>query len=160
MPSADIITAYACRSKIENMFREMKQQIGAFCYHFWTHAVPRLDRCRKKGSGDPLAQVRDSHGRQRIIKTLKATEGYVMSSSIAMGIIQILCLRYQDDIRAPSFRYLRTPSHGVMSEASMMAYLRQNLSRFMALQGSLTITKIISSKQVVLETEDIDRLIS
>lgn len=100
---------HACRFKIEAMFREMKQQLGGFCYHFWTHAVPRLDRYRRKGSADPLAQVKDSRQRKRIIKTLKATEGYVMFSCIAMGIIQLLCLEYQDDIRVSDFRYLRTP---------------------------------------------------
>ena len=83
-----------------------------------------------------------------------------MFSSIAMGIIQLLCLRYQDDIQVSIFWYLRTPSTRIMSEASMTAYLRRNLFRFMALQGGLTITKIISGKQVALETEDIDRLIS
>ena len=82
-----------------------------------------------------------------------------MFSCIAMGILQLLCLERQDDIRVSEFRYLRTPSRRVMSEASMMEYLRRNLFRFMAQQGNLTITKIISSKQVSLETEDIDRLI-
>ena len=83
-----------------------------------------------------------------------------MFSGIAMGIIQLLCLEYKDDIRVSDFRYLRTPSRKVMSEASMMEYLRRNLFRFMAQQGNLTITKIISDKQVSLETQDIDRLIS
>ena len=83
-----------------------------------------------------------------------------MFSGIAMGIIQLLCLEYKDDIQVSDFRYLRTPSRKVMSEASMMEYLRRNLFRFMAQQGNLTITKIISDKQVSLETEDIDRLIS
>ena len=160
MAAEDIIGAYACRFKIGAMFREMEQQLGGFCYHFWTYAVPRLDRYRRKGSTDPLAQVKDSHQQQRIIKTLKATEGYVMFSCIAMGILQLLCLERQDDIRVSEFRYLRTPSRRVMSEASMMEYLRRNLFRFMAQEGNLTITKIISSKQVPLETEDIDRLIS
>ncbi len=160
MPAGDIIEAYACRFKIETMFREMKQQLGGFCYHFWSHAVPRLDRYRRKGSADPLAQVTDSRLQQRIIKTLKATEGYVMFSSIAMGIIQLLCLECQGDIQVSDLRYLRTPSHKVMSEASMMEYLRRNLFRFMGQQGDLTITKTIFSKQVSLETEDIDRFIS
>ena len=47
-----------------------------------------------------------------------------MFSCIAMGIIQLLCLEYQDDIRVSDFRYLRTPACKVMSEASMMEYLR------------------------------------
>ena len=160
MPAEDIITAYAYRFKIEAMFREMKQHIGGLFYHFWTSAVPRLDRYRGKGTDDPLIQVKDRHGRRRIIKTLKAMEGYVMFSSIAMGIIQMLCLMYDGKIRVSDFRYLRTPSRQVMSEASMMEYLRRNLFRFMAKQSGSTITKIISSKQVSLEKEDIDRLIS
>lgn len=77
-----------------------------------------------------------------------------------MDIIQFLCLEYQDDIRVSDFQYLRTPSCKVMSEASMMEYLRRNLFRFMGQQGDLTITKTIFSKQVSLETEDIDRFIS
>ncbi len=83
-----------------------------------------------------------------------------MLSSIAMGIIQMMCLRYEGKIRVSDFRYLHTPSHQVMSQTGMMEYLRQNLFRFMIQQSGLTITKMISSKQVCLEKEDIDRLIS
>lgn len=42
-----------------------------------------------------------------------------MFSCIAMGIIQFLCLEYQDDIQVSDFWYLRTPSCKVISEASM-----------------------------------------
>ena len=142
MPAEDIITAYAYRFKIEAMFREMKQQIGGFFYHFWTSAVPRLDHYRKKGADDPLIKIKDRHEQERIIKTLTATGGYVMFSSIAMGIIQMLCLEYDGKIRVSDFRYLRTPSRKVMSEASMMEYLRRNLFRFMAQQSGSTITKL------------------
>ena len=47
-----------------------------------------------------------------------------------------------------------------MSEASMLEYLQRNLFRFMARQEELTITKIISSRQIPFETEEIDLLIS
>lgn len=67
-----------------------------------------------------------------------------MFSSIAMGIIQILCLKYEGKIRVSGFRYLRTSSQQVMSEAGMMEFLRRNLFRFMAQQGGSTISKIIS----------------
>lgn len=160
MSAEDIITTYAYRFKIEAMFREMEQQLGGLFYHFWTSAVPRLDHYRRKDTDDPLTKVKDKHKQKRIIKTLTATEGYVMFSSIAMGIIQMLCLMYDGKIRVSDFRYLRTPSRQVMSEASMMEYLRRNLFRFMAKQSGSTITKIISSKQVPLEKEDIDRFIS
>lgn len=65
MAAGNIIEAYTCRFKIETMFREMEQQRGGFCYPFWTHAVPRLNRYRRKGSTDPLAQVRGSHQQHR-----------------------------------------------------------------------------------------------
>ena len=160
MAAQDIITAYAYRFKIEAMFREMKQQLGAFFYHFWTNAVPKLNRYSKKGSPDPLSKVTDTKQREKIIKTVKATEGYLMFCCIATGILQLLCLKYEGKIKVSAFRYLRTPSKAVMSEASMMEYLRKNLFRFMAKQKQLTITKIISDKQISLENEEIDLFIS
>lgn len=54
MPAQDIITAYAFRVKIETMFKAFKQQFGGLCYHFWTSAMPKLDRYRRKNSPDPL----------------------------------------------------------------------------------------------------------
>ena len=97
---------------------------------------------------DPLLQVTDAKEKERIIKTLKATEGYVLFAGIAMGIVQMLCLKYGEAVQVSGYRYLRTPSRQVMSEASMMKYLGRNLFRFMAEQDRLTITKIISSKQI------------
>ena len=104
--------------------------------------------------------VKNERERIKILKTLKAMEGYVLFSSIAMGITQMLCLKYKGKIQVSDFRYLCTPSRQVMSEASMMEYLRRNLFRFMARQEELTITKIISSRQAPFETEEIDLFIS
>lgn len=160
MCAEDIITAYAHRFKIEAMFREMKQCFGGFCYHFWLKAVPKLNRYRKKTDANPLELVKDEREHTKILKTLKAMEGYVLFSSIAMGITQILCLKYEGIIQVSDFRYLRTPSRQMMSEASIMEYLRRNLFCFMARQEELTITKIISSRQVSFETEEIDLFIS
>lgn len=156
MSAQDIITAYAFRAKIETMFKVFKQQFGGLCYHFWTKAMPKLDRYRKKNSPDPLLQVKDNQEKRRIINTLKATEGHILFACIAMGITQMLCLTYGGKTWALGCRWLRTSSCEVISEASMMAYLRRNLFRFMALQGDLTITKIISSKQIPLDNQEID----
>ncbi len=160
VPAEDVIIAYAFRAKIETMFRALKQQFGGLCYHFWTKAVPQLNRYRRKNIPDPLLSVKDGKGKRRIIDALKATEGYVLFACIAMGIIQMLCLKYEGKIPASSCRYLRTQFSNVLSEASIMAYLQKNLFRLMASRGNLTITKIISSKQVALESEEIDLLIS
>ena len=45
-PSA-VIRLYSYRFRIECTFRELKQQIGAFSYHFWSKHMPRLGYYRK-----------------------------------------------------------------------------------------------------------------
>ena len=160
MTPEDIILAYSYRFKIEAMFREMKQQIGAFFYHFWTKATPQFNRYRNKETLDPLEEVTDSEKQLKILETLMATERYLLLCCIVTGILQLLCLKYEGKIEVSNFRYLRTPSKPVLSEASMMTYLRKNLFRFMAKKKEITITKIISSKQIPLEKEEVDLFIS
>ncbi len=83
-------------------------------------------------------------------------EDYVLFANIVMGIIQMFCLNYEGNIKVSAHRYLRTPSRQVISEASMMKYLGRNLFRFMAKEDNLTITKIITSKQLPVECEEMD----
>ena len=49
-----MIRLYSFRFRIECTFRELKQQTGAFCYHFWSKHMPRLNYCRKKTEPSPL----------------------------------------------------------------------------------------------------------
>ena len=44
-----IIRLYSYRMRIECTFRELKQQIGAFCYHFWSKYMPKLSYYQKAG---------------------------------------------------------------------------------------------------------------
>ena len=93
MCAEDIITAYAHRFKIAAMFREMKQCFGGFCCRFWSKAVPKIDRYRRKTASGPLELVKDEQERTKILKTLRAVEGCVLFSSTAMGNTQMLCLK-------------------------------------------------------------------
>jgi hypothetical protein len=49
-----ILSLYGYRFKIEVTFRTLKQLLGAFCYHFWSVFMPKLNRFAKKGEKDPL----------------------------------------------------------------------------------------------------------
>ena len=151
--ATDIICLYGYRFKIECTFREMKQVIGAFGYRFWSKSMPKLNRYLKKGEPHPLEQVEDKQDQRRIHLTLQAIEGFVMCQCIAMGILQLIALRYSGRVPTLFFRYLRTPSHTVVSEATVAAYLRQSIFRLFAQNPHLSITKIIRSKQ---ETADFD----
>lgn len=86
-------------------------------------------------------------------------EDFVLIANIAIGIIQMLCLNYENRISVSSFRHLRTSSHSVMSEAIMFKDLGRSLFRFMAEQDTLTMTKIIFSRQIPDEPMENDRLL-
>ncbi|EJW13829.1 putative transposase [Paenibacillus alvei DSM 29] len=151
LTAAEIVELYGYRFKIECTFREMKQVIGAFGYRFWSASMPKLNRYRRKGESDPLEQVKSESDRHRIRLTLQAVEGFVMCSVIATGIVQLIALRFSGKTPALFFRYLRTPSKSIVSEATVAAYLRKSIFRLFAQNPHLSITQIIRSKQ---ETPD------
>ncbi len=141
-----IIRLYSRRFRIEGCFRELKQQIGGFGYHFWTRAMPKLNHFSKKGTSDPLGKISDDKLRTAVCDTVQAVEGFVMFSCIAMGLLQVLSLQFSDSLNLPDFRYLRTRSSCIASEGTTMCFLRRNLFRFIALHPDLTISRIILGK--------------
>ena len=143
----DVIRLYAHRFTIESLFRELKQQVGAFGYHFWSKAMPKLNKFRSKKQSDPLLLVTDQKLQKSILQAWQATERFVQLACIAMGIVQIVSLQLHDHIDLQSTRYLRTPSKEVVSEATVMWNLRKNIFRFMALSPQLLITRIIHHQQ-------------
>ncbi|MFM9327776.1 hypothetical protein [Paenibacillus mesotrionivorans] len=155
----EIIELYAARFKIECTFRALKQSIGGFNYHFWSKSMPKLNRYLKKDEVHPLELVEDEKVQRDICLTVKAIEGYVMCSCIAMKVLQLIAIRYSSRESGRFFRYLRTPSTGIVSEATVMAYLRKSIFRLFAQNPHLSITKIILSQQQRLD-DDADFLAS
>lgn len=153
LEAVEIITLYGYRFKIECTFREMKQVIGAFGYRFWSRSMPKLKRYLRKGESQPVEQVQDEQDRQRIRLALRAMEGFVMCSCIATGLVQLIALRFSGQTTARFFRYLRTPSRSIVSEATVSVYLRKSIFRMFAQNKHVSITQIIRSKQ---ETSDSD----
>lgn len=143
----EIIRLYSYRFKIECTFREMKQVIGAFGYRFWSKSMPKLKRYLQKGEPHPLEQVANERDRQRIRLTLKAIEGFVMCSCITTGLVQLIALHFSHRTPGFFFRYLRTPSKAIVSEASITAYLRRSIFYLFAQNSHLSVTKIVRSKQ-------------
>ncbi|WP_240941937.1 transposase [Paenibacillus sp. HB172176] len=154
-----ILTAYSYRFKIECTFREMKQVIGAFGYRFWSAAMPKLNRYRRKKEPDPLEDVTNEQQQKRIRLTLQAIEGFVMCSVIATGLIQLIALRFSGHKPGLFFRYLRTPSKSIVSEATVVAYFRQSIFRLFAQNSQISLTQIIRSKQKAAQ-QDADFLAS
>jgi hypothetical protein len=142
-----IIRLYSYRFKIECTFRELKQIIGGFSYQFWSKSMPKLKRYLKKNEKAPIEDISNPKEQARIQLTVKAIEGYVMFSCIAMGLLQMVALTFSKEIHTESFRFLRTPSKAIVSEATVMCYLRRSIFRIMAKKPDLSITRFIIEKQ-------------
>lgn len=149
LDSETIIRLYSYRFKIECTFRELKQIIGAFSYQFWSKSMPKLRRYKKKDEADPIDEIQNSKEKERILSTLNTIEMYVMCSCIAIGLLQIMALKFSSkELDTRRFRFLRTPSKKIVSEATVAYYLRKNIFRIMAKNAGSSITKIIKTKQV------------
>lgn len=142
-----VIRLYSYRFRIECMFRELKQQTGAFCYRFWSKHMPKISYYQRKGDPGPLAEAADEKSRQNILKAVRATEMHMVIACIAMGILQSLSIDYIGKLDPTQIRYQRTPSKGRVSEAALMHYFRKYFFLFMEKQPDLRITRIIQAKQ-------------
>ena len=142
-----IIRLYSYRFRIECTFRELKQQIGAFCYHFWSKHMPKLSHYRKTEEPGLLEQVEDERSRRNILKAVRAIEMHMAVSCIAMGILQGISICMAGKISSDQLRYQRTPCQGRVSEGALMAHLRKYFFLFMEKQPELRITQIIREQQ-------------
>lgn len=138
-----IIEGYSVRFSIECCFRELKQQIGAFGYHFWTSSLSKLNRFKKKGEAGNLALVKDERAKELIVSTIDATERFVMCSCIAIGLTQMIALDKNLSETISKSRYLRTEPRIKVSEATVLEYMRKHLFRLLLLKPGSEITRII-----------------
>ena len=142
-----IIRLYSCRFRIECMFRELKQQTGAFCYRFWSKHMPELNYYRKKDEPSPLEHVEGEKSRRKVLEAVRAIEMHMALSCIAMGILQSITILFIGEGSSGQLRYQRTPSRGRVSEAAVMHYLRKHFFRLLGKQPELRITQIIQEQQ-------------
>ena len=158
LTAEQIIRLYGYRFKIETLFRSFSQIIAGFCYHFWSLAVPKLDRFKPaKKPEENLAKVTDKKQREKIISTFKAIEGSVLFCCIGMGILQMLALQTTvfSDAR---IRWLRTYTNATPSEGTIADLLRKSYDRYFHRLSDLSVFSIIRDKQ--LPSDDTNRLIA
>lgn len=131
------------RFRIKCTFRELKQQFGAFCYHFWSKYMPKLSYYQKKGDSTPMERVEDETFRKKILETVCATEMHMALSCIAMGCcraVPFIILERSVLIRSVTRGHL---PKGRVLEATLMHYFRKHFFRLLAQKPELCITRII-----------------
>ena len=143
-----IIELYGRRFKIECAFREFKQVIAGFCYRFWSKYMPRLKRYKSNDENqEQLKSITDKIARDRIQSTIRAIEGYVLLGCIALGLLQIISIKFASMFSSNKVRFMRTKSNTIPSEATVADYIRKNIYQLFRFFPDLAITAIIKKQQ-------------
>jgi hypothetical protein len=119
------ISLYCARVRVETMFAMLKGVLGAFAYRFWSKYLPRHSRKPKKNAAfkpPQLQHVTEVH------QTWRACEGFVMLGCIALGLLQLVALKFQGPIWAAFTRFLRTRRRALPSERTVKEVLAQELT--------------------------------
>ena len=120
LTAIQIIELYSKRFCIESCFREMKQQTGAFCYHFWTNSLEKLNYFKKKEE----------------------------PNCIAFGILQILAVQEDLEGDLSTLFYTRTKSKIRVSEAKVRWYLSWRINHLLLQNPDSFITEFIRERQM------------
>ena len=141
-----IVRLYSYRFRIECAFYQLKHTIAGFAYRFWSVAMPELNRFAPSGR-DPLDTVSIKSDKRLILGAFRATQGYVMISCIALGLLQICSLRFADEINASPLRWIRTRTNLIPSEATTADFLRKNLFKLFDSPTNFSIIRFIKRFQ-------------
>ena len=121
LPAAQAVELYCARTRIEILFAVLKHLIGAFQFHFWTHALPKHSR-------QPVAnrqlKAPSERGLNSVLACWRAYETFVLCASIAVGLLQQIALTQSDTVWAHQQLYLRTKSRDLPSEKTVRQILQ------------------------------------
>lgn len=137
-----VIRIYSLRCKIEACFKTFTSVFNGLFYHFWSKAVAKTTLFTDVKA--ELLKITDPKKRKKIISNFKAIHSFVACSVIAMGIVQLLCLKFTEN-GIKNVSYQRTVKEGICSEGQMKVYLSRNLISFASMEPDLTISRIINS---------------
>lgn len=107
---------YCVRTWIEVMFYHLKHLIGAFQFRFWSKKMPRHSR-RPKTNRTLTAPTAQHFG--TVQPCWQAYERFVMLGAIALGLLQLIALKFNDTLWQQSVGFLRTRSRTLPSERTV-----------------------------------------
>ncbi|MCP4878900.1 MAG: hypothetical protein GY896_25890, partial [Gammaproteobacteria bacterium] len=107
---------YCTRTWIEVMFCHLKHLIGAFQFRFWSKKMPRHSRAPKTNRA-LTAPAATNLG--KVQQCWEAYERFVMLGAIALGLLQLIALRFTASIWQQHRGFLRTRSRTLPSERTV-----------------------------------------
>lgn len=107
---------YCCRIRIETMFEMLKNLLGSFRFRFWSKSMPRQSRTPKRNSD----MILPSDEEREVVKSCwDACERFVMLGAIALGLLQLVSLKYTLSVWGRFDYFLRTRSRALPSERTV-----------------------------------------
>ena len=140
MPPVTAIELYCLRVRIETLFAMLKHLIGAFRYHFWSKRLPRHSRKPKKNQH--LKQPTKEDVKQ-VQSCWEGCERFAMLAAIALGLLQLIALKFSPQVWERFQTFLRTRSRQIPSERTVkdvVAHLV--LEDFLSVAPSATMQEI------------------
>ncbi len=116
MPPVTAIELYCLRVRVETLFAMLKHLIGAFRYHFWSKLLPRHSRTPKKNQHLKQPTKEDV---QQVQACWECCERFVMLVAIALGLLQLMALKFAPEVWGRFHTFLRTRSRNIPSERTV-----------------------------------------
>jgi len=110
------IELYCLRVRVETMFAMLKHLIGAFRYHFWSKRLPR--HSRKPRKNQHLKQPTKENVPQ-VQSCGECCERFVLLAAIALGLLQLIALKFSPEVGGRFNTFLRTRSRNIPSERTV-----------------------------------------
>lgn len=99
-----IIEAYSARMRIEQGFKVLLHNVGAYSYHFWTKAMTKI----KRHSKGQFVHHEPEEVRMKMFETYGAYELYVACGLVAQGLLQYLAVAFPAEVTASRGKWYRS----------------------------------------------------
>ena len=142
-----IIELYSKIVHIENCFREFKQQLSVFRYHFWSTVPEKLNHSKKKDDPDSLSKITKRVDRDKVLGKVRVFEHFVQLCCIAIRMLKLTSFLDEEKSGMTNIQYTRIQRRTTFSEAAIMHYLRHNFFELMASNADSPINSIIQATQ-------------
>lgn len=117
---------YCARIRIETMFDMLKNLMGVFRYRFWTKRLPRHSRKPVKNKNLKRPTEEDAG---TVKRCFAGYERFVMTGAVALGLLQLIALKYEKLVWDRFTDFLRTKSRELPSERTVKSVMAKILVR-------------------------------
>ena len=156
MTHTTAIKLYCHRITIEILFDVLKNILGGLKYHFWSKYLIPASRRPKKGK----QSVPESLNPEKTKATQNAIEKFVNIQIVVLGFLQLLALKFPNQVCQKSLCWLRTSCSDIPSEfvtkVAVSNMIKANLNGF----GKDLITHFIRNKQNMPENTGLPRKVA